>query len=184
MLFTSFAHRLLFTFGIVVFVVLAIFAAKTGVFGEPAQTSILWLLYKLRAFYWHHEGDLNFAARTIGFIGTALGAVWTVHKGWHYAERNLPTRLNELNDRWKEAVVRTRPEVIPALREIATIAPSLTTQTLLHRFAIWFYDGEQKALARCEGAVSTYRDQLSALSTAGSRCRAELVTTISNLDHG
>ena len=177
MLFSSFAHRLLLTFGLVVLAALAVFAAKVGLLGAHAQAWVAWILSNLYQFYGENQGDLDFAAKAIGAVGTAVGAAWTVHKGWHYAERNLPARLDELNARWKDAVIRSRIDVVPALSQIVSIAPPIAVRPrLLWRLFSWLVDTDQEELLRCSQKLDKHEAELRVLTSSRDRCRAEVMT--------
>ena len=65
---------------------------------------------------------LSPAFKLIGFSGSILAAIWTVHKGWHYAEMRLPARLEELNWRRTDFEIRRRADVIPELNHIISIS--------------------------------------------------------------
>lgn len=124
MLFRSFAHRLLLFFGVIFLATLVLVATALGLLGETASALLREYSDPLRRFYWEQKGLIDPALKWAGFLVSLYGAVWTVHKSWHYAERNLPRRLIELNTRWKDAAIRERSDSIPSLSETATIAPS------------------------------------------------------------
>lgn len=178
MLFNSFAHRLLLTFGFVVLVVVAVFAAKIGLLGDLMQTRVAWMLSQLHGFYDENRSDLDFAAKLIGAVGTALGAAWTVHKGWHYAERSLPERLNDLNARWRDESIERRPRDIPALAQVFSIAaPAAAEPGPLMRMVLWFHDTARKALIASESELEDHKSEFCVLTSSRVRCRAEVITS-------
>ena len=179
MLFSSFAHRLLLAFGLFVFATLAVLAAKFGWLGEPAHTLLDAIWIPLQRFYEERKDIINAAFRWIGFLGTVLGAAFAVHKGWHYAEISLPARLEDLNSRWRDRIVRSRIGIIPALSEIATIqAPPIEVPSpgLFGRLILPFYDPMQRALAKGEKERSKYELDLGVLIGSKERCQAEVAT--------
>lgn len=177
MLFASFAHRLLLVFGLFVIAAVAVLAAKIGWLGELPKAWVVWALLPLQEFYAENKDDLDFAAKVVGVLGTMLGAAWTVHKGWHYAERNLPDRLNDFNARWKEDVITVRPEVAPSLAQVASVVqPFFEQPRWLRRLTLWVHDPAQKQLIKREEAVAKCKAEFDVLTSSKVRCRTELIT--------
>jgi hypothetical protein len=176
MLFSSFGHRLLLIFGLFLLVVAVILAANLGLLGAEAQSWVTRAIDEIDKIYSVSKTEIDFAAWVIGAMGTLLGAAWTVHTGWHYAERSLPNRLNEYNARWKDSIETSRADTIPALNDVASIyaaspsAPSLR-QRLMHRVL-----GFRNSVEVWEANVQRLEDEFRVLTSSKVRCRAELVT--------
>jgi hypothetical protein len=177
MLFSSFGHRLLLVFGVLFALIATVVFAKLGWLGVTTHVFIDEAWVPLQAFYRDRKEVLNPAFKLIGFSGSILAAVWTVHRGWHYAERNLPKRLEELNARWVCALISRRPELIPALREVDTIAlPPLPEKSLVKRWSSWLYDSDQLNLLRCSRALDRHEAELKVLTASRSRCQTTITT--------
>jgi len=183
MLFSSFGHRVLLIFGFFLTATTAVVAAKIGWLGDRPHQLIEEAWEPLQDFYDAQRQVLNPAFWLIGFSGSLLAAIWTVHKGWHYAERNLPSRINNFNARWKAEIEEHRPQHIPALVDGISIAlPVDPLPNTLKRLILWFHDPSGWALARSRELASRYEDDLSVLTTSRVRCRAQLISA--HLDVG
>jgi tetratricopeptide (TPR) repeat protein len=177
MLFASFAHRLLLVFGAFIIALVLMFAAKFGWLGDGPKSWVLWAWSAAQAFYAGNQDDLNLAAKVVGAVGSVLGAAWTVHTGWHYAERNLPDRLNEFNARWKQGATTGRLNTIPTLSETFSIAPRpLDAPGYLRRLLLWVFDPAQRELARFRSELTERENEFRVLTSSRVRCRAEVVT--------
>jgi tetratricopeptide (TPR) repeat protein len=177
MLFASFAHRLLLAFGFFVVVVGTIVATELGMFGEVARS---WLEASWAALYGIYEDKQRLfdnAFGAVGFVGSILGAAWTIHRGWHYAERNLPARLNELNERWHNAQENLRTQLAPALEAAVTISPrNVAEPKRLQKLISWFHDPTQRELVNWKENLDRYKAEYRALARSRSRCRTEVLT--------
>jgi hypothetical protein len=177
MLLSSFAHRLLVVFSLILFFTFIVVAGHFGMLGESFSASLMRHTGALRLFYADHKEFIDPALKWVGFWISLYGAIWTVHKSWHYAERNLPARLEELNARWKDQVVRGRVVRLPALNQIATIAlPPLIQPGYFARLTLWFHDAEQKNLIAASQALDKHEAEFRVLQTCLDRCRAEITT--------
>lgn len=177
MLFTSFAHRLLLAFGLFVFATLAVVATKLGILGGAAYEWLDTLWVPLQNLYQENRNVIDPSMKWAGLAGSAVAAAFTVHKGWHYAERNLPARLEEFNARWTDNVIGSRSDLIPALSQIASIAPPVAVRPgLIWRLFSWLHDREQKALFRCSQKLDKHEAELRVLTSSRDRCRVEVAT--------
>ena len=79
----------------------------TGVFGSDIKSFIVSAAVGVTAFLAEHDKSLDRLWRLIGALGTILSISWGIYKSWYYAERNLPTRIEEFlarnDDRLQEA---------------------------------------------------------------------------------
>lgn len=177
MLFSSFAHKLLLVFGIVFLATLLVVGSASGLFGETAAAVLSEYSGPLRRFYSEEKELVDPVLKWAGFLITLYGAIWTVHKSWHYAEMNLPNRLLELNRRWHETELRRRPHIIPALSEIATIHSEQSTQVRgWQKLLLWIYNADQRRLLRCSQRLDRHEAELRILTANHDRCRAEITT--------
>jgi tetratricopeptide (TPR) repeat protein len=176
MLFRSFGYWLLIIFSAFVLLVSVFVSSKMGLLGEPARTWAIWVLSEFYTLYLPNKDEIEFAVKAIGAMGTALGAAWTIHKGWHYAEIRLPARLAEFNERWKLKLEQDLPTRIPALADVISIAfEPVPVPSFLMRLVSWIHDPRQWALARGREIVTNSREDLKLLTASRIRCQAELV---------
>jgi tetratricopeptide (TPR) repeat protein len=85
--------------------------------------------------------------------------------------------LKEYNARWKDAIETNRVEVIPALAQIASIAPPIVAEPgFFRKLILWVHDPDQRALAKCRYELAEREAELRVLTTSKVRCRAEVVT--------
>lgn len=177
MLFRSFAHWLLVIFSLTVLATLAIVAGELGLLGETVRSFIdgAWLAF--RQFYDPRSFIFDPAIKWIGFVGTALGAGWTVHKGWHYAEQNLPTRLNEYNARLQQLLEKQRPlDTLPLAHAISMTPDPPVGEGHFHRFLRRFYDPDEGAVVQAQGERDEFRNHYNVLTSTSLRCRTQLIT--------
>lgn len=174
----AFAHRLLLMFGFFVLLVTAFTAAKMNVLGPSASGWVEWALSEISRLYAPNKDDIDTAAKLIGAFGSLLMAVWTIHRGWQIAERNLPARIAEFNARWKRQIEDARPRRLPLLAEHISIAtPYADVRRSWHvRHFGWLWDPDRRATARAQEAVEKCKGEFSVLKTSRVRCRAELVS--------
>lgn len=176
MLFRSFAHWLLVIFSLTLLAILAVGAGELGLLGEAFRGVIdqAWQLFQ--DFYEPRSFVLDPAVKVIGFAGTVLGAVWTVHKGWHYAEQNLPKRLKEYNEQRRGQTIVDR-RGIPALARVVSIAPQTFPElSPLLKLVHWIYDPDRRALDLYEKDLELRTKEFEVLSNTRVRLRAEVIT--------
>lgn len=114
----------------------------------------------------------------IGAVSTLTISALGVYKTWHFAEINLPMRLEQLIDRWHAAVIRCRPRVVPDLALVESI--SLTVQherSIWSRFVSFIYDPDQVALRECSSKVDRFEKELRTIEKSRSHCEAEIRTS-------
>ena len=187
MLFKSFAHWVLISLGLFVLLVsgtaLTLIAVKMQWLGEGAILWVAWAQDGLAHLYRFNAGEIDGATKLIGAGATVLGAVWTIHKGWHYAQRNLPKRIEDFNDLLEEESRRRRPASIAALADGTSIAmPEYAAPTWIERACyIIFNPRWQRAQNACR-RVDWHKNAFSVFTSSRLRCRTELVTAL--LEHG
>lgn len=174
----AFAHRLLLMFGFFVLVITAFTAAKINLLGPAAFGWVEWGLSEIGRLYDPNKNDIDIAAKLIGAFGSFLMAVWTIHRGWQIAERNLPARIAEFNARWKRQVEDARPRTLPMLANHTSIATPYADahRGWLARHLRWLWDPDRRATARAQEAVEKCKGEFNVLKTSRVRCRAELVS--------
>jgi tetratricopeptide (TPR) repeat protein len=183
MLFYGFAYRLIFLFGLIVLTVVLVLAAKFGWLGETLGGLVTQVLTPAQEFYLQNRNDIELTAKIVGAVGTALGAAWTVYVGWHYAERNLPKRIEDFNARWKDDVEAERPRTILALANGISIAIEVDGKpSFLKRLMHFVHDPSRWELAKSERVLAQCKDDFKVLTTSRVRCRAQLVSA--HLDAG
>ncbi len=170
----SFLQLIALALFLVVFLTIALLlAAYTGHLGVAAHDWVDWFV---------QEGLKNRSLiekvfALIGAVSTLTISALGVYKTWHFAEINLPQRLEELADRWRLAAIRCRPAVIPDLALVESI--SLTAP---HERGFWtklvsiIYDPDQTALLERTRKVDRSEQELCALEMSRSRCVAEIQT--------
>lgn len=176
MLLRSFAHWLLVAFSLIFLATAVIVAAELGFLGESMHSLIDALWHAFHELYEPQRSILDPAIKWIGFAGTALGAVWTVHKGWHYAEQNLPKRLKEYNERQRAHTLERR-KTIPALVRVISIAPPPFVEPgPLGKLIRRIYDPERTKLDRYDQELSVCKSEFEVLNSTRVRRRAEVIT--------
>jgi hypothetical protein len=177
MLFSSFGHKLFLVFGLLLLATLLVVGSASGLFGEAVLNTFKEHSDPLRHYYSGHKELIDPALKWVGFLISLYGVVWTVHKSWHYAEGNLPKRINDCNARWKQEVEQGRPRFIPALADSISIAlPVDPTPSALTRFVLWLYDSDRREIARTRQLARRHEDDLSVLTTSRVRCRAQIIS--------
>ncbi len=170
----SFLQLLVVAFSLAAVVFGVLIAGYFGVLGSDleARMSALW------AELSNYQALIAKAFAIIGAIGSFLVGAFGLYRTWHYAEMNLPMRLQEFSARWQEAVLSSRSESIPWLRETETIRTPVPEQTTrLSRSLRWFYDRERRLLARLEAAIARQEVDLLVLTSGAARCRSEVLTS-------
>jgi cytochrome c553 len=177
MLFRSFAHLLMLAFGLFVFAALGIFSIRVGLFGEGAKSALLSLWGPARDFYVENKSPVDIAVAIIGTVGSGVLAALSVYKWWHYAELNLPDRIKEHNDFWKDATEAKRVETISLLAQIGSVDLPPVPQLSWHTKIIHFVrDPDRIAAAESEEKLATLERSFTILTSSKVRCRAEIVT--------
>lgn len=182
MLFRSFAHWLLLIFGVVVLVILLVTAAAIGLLGQPADALVAWCAAQFDHLYLPNKEPIDMAIAYIGAVGTALGAAWTVHTGWHYAERNLPKRVAEAAIRWKEHTEKQRLASIEGLGHHAIAVPFDPAPGPLARWFGWIHDPTRWTLESEKERAKRYAEDFQMLTSGRVNCRATLITA--HLEYG
>ena len=96
-----FAHVLLFAVGIVFLIASAVISSWYGIFGTE-------IAGRLHSLYEMNSGELKNFAQLLGAIGTLATALFTIFKAWHYADLNLPDRLEAYLSKCNEKLVSNR----------------------------------------------------------------------------
>ena len=177
MLFRSFAHWLLIIFGSVVLVVCLLVAAELNLLGPTAHAWVASAADEASRIYGIYGREIDFAAKVIGATGTAVGAAWTVYKGWHYAESNLPRRIEDAAFRRKQATVDGRPATIAALAAPLIDLPERSEAYPLLRWWRWIHDPAKWAVASGHDRVDSQSKDLKILTAGRVNCRAALVSS-------
>lgn len=183
MFFVSFAHRLLLAFGLFVTATLVLLATKFGFFGEEAQAALAQYWNPTRDFYIQNQAILDRAFAFVGAVGSGVLAALSVHKWWHYAEWNLPRRLDELNEKWKGEVIRSRPDHIPALKHVGSVYLQHARPSPIRRLGLWLIGGEEVEIARHRRRLETYERDIEVLTNNLDRCRTEIATSYLELGY-
>jgi tetratricopeptide (TPR) repeat protein len=182
-LFYSFAHRLLLTFGLFVFVVLAILAVKVGLLGDQAKSVLMAVWEPARDRYLHNRTTIDTAIAVIGTIGSGVLAALSVHKWWHYAEMNLPARIAEFNERAEREVEDHRRRGIPALAHAISISsPTEAGPSFFKRLLIWLHDRNDWKLADSQLHAANCAGTFEVLTA--SRKHYESVLVSAHLEYG
>ena len=187
MLFRSFAHWVLISFGLFILLAsgtaLTLIAAKMQWLSEGTTLWIVWAQDSLAHLYRPNEVEIDWATKVMGAGATVLGAVWTIHKGWHYAERNLPKRIDDFNKRLEEASKLGRPASMAALADGASIAmPVYAEPTWFERAFYVIFNPRWQRAQNAQRGVDWQKNALSVFTSSRLRCRTVLVTAL--LEHG
>lgn len=163
----------LLLFALVALASLLVIMAYTGSLGQEARTWTEW--------GWQQAIDnsdaIQKAFALVGAISTLVISALGVYKTWHFAELNLPTRLEELAERWRRTTVHARPSVVPELRLTNSVTDLPSERTgLLAGLVSLVYASEQVALLRCSRRVDRFEKELRALNRSQSRCQAAILT--------
>ncbi len=154
--------------------IVALLSANFGYLGEDARVWVSWGVAQAT----EHRSAIEKAFAFIGAIGTLTISAFGVYKTWHFAEINLPIRLEELTSQWHDAVIRGRTATVPELAFLTSISlPVQPRRSLLVRLASLIYDFDAVALERCSKRLVQFEKQLGVLDKSQQHCRAEIRTT-------
>jgi hypothetical protein len=111
----SFAHVLLAAAGAFLIVSVIAFGGWEGWLGSGIQATFKhavtsgWEVYRVR------KDELEIAGKAAGALFTAVTGIFYLAKAYHYAERNLPNRLEDFIERCGEKILGERDQLIGAL---------------------------------------------------------------------
>ena len=158
-----------------------VFAVAMGWLGGTIASK--WVSDKVEGcinFYRYHYEALKFAAQLFGLASAALTTTYGLLSTWHYAEWNLPDRLQDLIAEYKSRSVELRPQLLHAAAEAPDDAKFLSGDqrtTTLARFARLIRGSSLSSEARwlIKSSNDLARDE-KALSSAAAEVRYRLVT--------
>lgn len=112
-----------------------------------------------------------------GIIGSTLGAALTLLATWHFAEMNLPRRLEDLKKAYTRDHLQLQPQFLAlARRGIGSIPPDIETSrlTLVRK---WFSGWSKKERVRVLAASANFiAKEASALSKAAKEAQLQQIT--------
>jgi hypothetical protein len=174
MLFRSFLQLVaLLLFALLFLASLLLLMAYAGYLGDEAHSWADWAWNEAIT----NRDLIQKTFAVIGAISTLTISALGIYKTWHFADINLPSRLEALCVRWRKAIIRARPSVVPELGLVNSISAMPEPQRgWPTRFLSLIYDGEQAALLRCSHRVDKLQAELKALAKSHKHCEAAVST--------
>lgn len=105
--------------GLSALMIVIAFAAYVGLLGAPAQILLQQLWAPGSNFYQENKAATDWTLAALGLVVSAASATFAVFKSWHYAERNLPKRIEAFIHERRHAFLNTKPALVRALRASA-----------------------------------------------------------------
>jgi tetratricopeptide (TPR) repeat protein len=128
----KFAFRAFMLLGIASSLVVALFLAYVGMLGTTAQAFLREAWAPVEKFYRLNQQASDVALTALGVIVYAASAAFAMVKTWHYAELQLPSRVEEFIHDQIERFRQHRPALVGVLRAGAEpqafLEPTFRTQ--------------------------------------------------------
>jgi hypothetical protein len=178
----SFAHILLLAFGLTILGAVLVACVATGFLGDAWQNKLLSILRSSSTFYANHKDTIDLSFKTIGLLGSGIAGVFALHKGWFYAEQNLPKRLEEYLKRTNARSITTRKILIPSLAEVTALTdlPSvfIPPPRFEQLFAIAGLDPRGRKIKEIEAQIEPLSQQIAILEDKQRSCRTQKGTAL------
>ena len=163
----------LLLFALVFLLIVLIAGAHSGYLGHDAHRWVEWCWTEIV----DHQSLIQKGLAAVGALATLIVSALGVYKTWHFADINLPARLEALCERWRKGTIRNRPSLVPELGLTGSIfSMPEPSRSWLSRMLLLVYDSDQAALLRCSRKVDKFEAELKAVGKSLEHCKA-LVST-------